>query len=408
MTPEHEETRQRDGLSLLLVLRYVTVPLAWAAVSSVASILSAGGLLPDGAPLLRWLWASLPWILAVRLALGYFFDVYLRTRRNIELPSLVVSLATWLTYLAVGLAMFRAQNASASALPLLATSAATSVVVGFALQPVLSNLFAGIVVSLDRPFRLNDLVRVGGVEGRVAAMSWHSTSIRTSENYEVILANTKLAEEPIVNLYYPHPMLMTRVRVGTDLTEPPYRVAHILIESARGQATLLDTPAPEAPLVEFAPDCAVYEVRAWVRDAADAGGAANDLRSRIWIAFRRHGLRLTFPGSVMRERHEIAPRNGGAPSLFCVSGALRGRTFPLIEPATIGRSPHCTVPLVSTEVSSEHARLEPDQHGWRLVDLGSRFGTLVNGIPATTRHLEDLDRITVADCEFIFEAADVR
>ena len=78
------------------------------------------------------------------------------------------------------------------------------------------------------------------------------------------------------------------------------------------------------------------------------------------------------------------------------------------ERVTIGRKPQNDIQIENLAVSSEHARLEPDQHGWRLVDLGSRFGTLVNGIPATTRHLEDLDRITVADCEFIFEAADVR
>jgi small-conductance mechanosensitive channel len=408
MTPQWQNTRPRDGLNLLLVVRYVTVPLAWAAVSISASLLAGGGLLPDGAPLVRWLWGCLPWITAVRLAIGYFFDVYLRTQRNIELPSLFVSLSAWLAYLAVGLVTFRLQNTSASAMPLLATSAATSVVVGFALQPALSNLFAGIVVSIDRPFRLNDLVRIGGIEGRVAAMSWHSTSIRTGDNYEVIIANTKLADEPIVNLHYPHPMLITRVRVGADLSEPPYRVTLILVEAARGLETLLDTPAPEASLVEFAPDCAVYEVRAWVGDAADAGGAANELRSRVWIAFRRNGLRLTFPGSVLREREADASPGGASPRLFCISGTLRGRSFPLTEAATIGRSPTCTVQLVSKEASSEHARLESDQQGWRVTDLGSRFGTLVNGTPVATRHLEDLDRIAVADCEFIFEACHVR
>ena len=110
-----------------LLLRHLAVPIAWAALSAALSFASATGLAPGLQPIVHWLWACLPWIVLMRVAALYLFDVHLRTSRNIELPALVPSLVIALAYGAIGFAVFRVQHPTFSVLPLLATSAITSV-----------------------------------------------------------------------------------------------------------------------------------------------------------------------------------------------------------------------------------------------------------------------------------------
>jgi small-conductance mechanosensitive channel len=127
---------------------------------------------------------------------------------------------------------------------LIATSAVTSLVLGLALQPILGNFFAGLVISIEKPFRLNDWIKVGEQEGRVVAITWRTTHLRTRDNDNLVIPNGKMAEERVLNYYYPHPVHREKVRVGAHYDEPPYRVHRVLLDCAAGVRGVLDSPAP--------------------------------------------------------------------------------------------------------------------------------------------------------------------
>src|SRR5262249_21345195 len=129
--------------------------------------------------------------------------------------------------------------------PLLATSAVTSLVLGLALQPILANFFAGLVISVERPFRINDWIQVGDQEGRVVAITWRTTHLRTRDNDNIVIPNAKLADERVHNFYYPHPLHLLRVRVPVHYRHPPYRVRRVLADAAQGVPGVLDKPSAE-------------------------------------------------------------------------------------------------------------------------------------------------------------------
>ena len=85
------------------------------------------------------------------------------------------------------------------------------------------------------------------------------------------------------------------------------------------------------------------------------------------------------------------------PQLFVLSGPLVGRSFELHGAAVLGRSPECGVVLADRSVSREHARIEPDGAGWRIVDLGSRNGIKVRGERVERAALHDLDEIVLGE-----------
>jgi pSer/pThr/pTyr-binding forkhead associated (FHA) protein len=91
--------------------------------------------------------------------------------------------------------------------------------------------------------------------------------------------------------------------------------------------------------------------------------------------------------------------------LYVAEGAERGHTLTLGAgaPLTVGRSRSSTLALTEPNASKEHLKIEWEDDAWTLTDLGSSFGTRVNGQPATRTALHPMDRIAIGNTVMIFE-----
>ncbi len=397
------------------LLRQVIFPLIVGA--GVAAIQVYLWIVPKAGPvavsLRNWLLAFLLIAGVLRLLGLYLFDVHLPARRGLRLPTMLPAVTMLLVYTIAALITLRLTFPKLDIAPLLATSAVTSLVLGLALQPILGNFFAGLVISAERPYRINDWIRVGDDEGRVVAINWRTTHIRTRDNDDIVLPNAKMADERILNFYYPHTMHMIRTVIGAHYETPPYRVRRTLLEAAHAVRGVLENPAPEIFLLDFADSAILYEVRTFIEDVAQAPRIHSDLRYRIWEELRREGIQIPYP---MRTIH-LEPRarkvgTGDATEpptapparLFVADGADRGKSLPLgAEPATVGRSRSCSLSLAEVNASKEHLRIEWTESGYLLTDLGSSYGTRVNGRAASAAQLRPFDRIAIGETVLVFE-----
>jgi small-conductance mechanosensitive channel len=468
------------------VVRQLTFPLV---VAALAATLDVFGRLRPGVP---WLPAALSWTLLflglitiLRLLALLLFDVHLLGQRGVRLPPLLPAVAMAVVYLVTALVTLKLRFPAFDVGPLLATSAVTSLVLGLALQPILANFFAGLVISLERPFRINDWIRVGEQqEGRVVAITWRTTHLRTRDNDNIVIPNAKLAEERVHNFYYPHPLHLERVRVPVHYKEPPYRVRRVLTDCAAGVPGTLDKPSPDVYVIAFEDSAVTYELRVWIDDVANSPRIASDLRSRAWEELRKAGMTIPYPTRTLhlaprsmarRQRSPAAPaataatagpgaagtraaesaiseaatepaetaggpraEPGGAeaaagagakaaarvagpdheaaappgaqedaptPSrLYVLEGPERGQSLALSgSPVTVGRSRSCTLPLTDPNASKEHLHIAWEAGSYVLTDLGSSFGTRLNGQAVSRAALSPLDRIAVGDTVMIFE-----
>ncbi|HEV8579003.1 MAG TPA: mechanosensitive ion channel domain-containing protein [Thermoanaerobaculia bacterium] len=349
----------------------------------------------------------------------YLFDVRLTAQKGMRLPPLLPTVAMILVYLITGFVTLRLTFPQFDLAPLIATSAVTSLVLGLALQPILANFFAGLVISLEKPFRINDWIKVGDQEGRVVAITWRTTHVRTRDNDNVLIPNSKLADERVLNYYYPHPVHLERVKVSAHYDEPPYRVRRVLLDCGAAVAGVLDKPAPDVYVLAFETSSILYELRIWIEDVAQAPRIASDVRARIWEEFRREGIVIPYPIQTLQIARPRRPRlaageeadEGPRPArLFVAEGPERGRSLDLDggTPATVGRSRSCSLPLTDPNASKEHLRLEWEDGAWVMTDLGSSHGTRVNGKPAERAVLEPFDRIAIGDTVMIFESDAIR
>jgi small-conductance mechanosensitive channel len=348
--------------------------------------------------------------LVLRLLGLYLFEIHLYAQKGVRMPPLLTAVAMAVVYLVTGLVTLRLTLPNLDVTPLVATSAVTSLVLGLALQPILSNFFAGLVISVERPFRINDWIRVGEHEGRVVTITWRTTHLRTRDNDNLVIPNGKLADERVLNYYYPHPMHMERIKVGADYKIPPYRVRRALLEATAGVTGALDKPSPDVYVLSFDENAILYELRVWIEDVVQGPRIASDIRARIWEEFKKAGITVPHPIRTLelppRPRRVAVPQDRPRLAhLYVAEGPDRGASLALDgETVTVGRSRDCKLRLNEPNASKDHLRIAWEDGAWRLTDLESSFGTQVNGQPTASRALAPLDRITIGGTVIIFES----
>jgi small-conductance mechanosensitive channel/CRP-like cAMP-binding protein len=188
----------------------------------------------------------------------------------------------------------------------MATTAVGAVVIGFALQDTLGNLFAGLAIQIEKPFRVGHWVTIGGKDGMVSEITWRATKIRTKAGNFVVVPNSVLSRDTITN--YSEPTLDTRVEVevGASYDTPPNDVKAAIQSALVGEPLIAPLPKAEVLLVDFAASSITYRVRVWTTDFAADERVRDRIRSRIYYAFRRRGISIPYPIQIQMEP-DVAP-----------------------------------------------------------------------------------------------------
>jgi CRP-like cAMP-binding protein len=187
---------------------------------------------------------------------------------------------------------------------LLTTSAVGAVVVGFALQDTLGNLFAGLAIQIEKPFRVGQWVQIADREGQVAEITWRATKLRTKAGQFLIVPNSVISKEPVLN--YSEPTVPTRIEieVGASYAVPPNDVKHAMQEAMANAPLVMRAPEPQVIIKGFGASSIDYAAQFWIEDYASDRTARDQVRTNIWYTFRRYNIEIPFPIQVQYERVE--------------------------------------------------------------------------------------------------------
>jgi small-conductance mechanosensitive channel/CRP-like cAMP-binding protein len=268
---------------------------AWLLLAFLGLEAAAGEGLGD-APVVLAL-ARLVFVLAlVNLVIALLVNPWRDNRPSDRFPAIVQDVAVIAVFLIIATMLLREQ--------LLATSAVGAVVVGFALQDTLGNFFAGLAIQIEKPFRVGHWIRVGDREGQVQEVTWRATKLLTKDDQFLILPNSIVSKDPILN--YSEPTIPTRIEidVGTSYLTPPNEV-RAGIERALAKAPLvMKARAPEIHLDAFGPSSLDFKVRFWIEDYARELDARDQVRTMIWYEFRRSNIEIPWPIQIEYSREE--------------------------------------------------------------------------------------------------------
>ncbi|MBI2933233.1 MAG: mechanosensitive ion channel family protein [Planctomycetes bacterium] len=182
--------------------------------------------------------------------------------------------------------------------PLLTTLGIGSLAVALALQDTLSNFFAGLHLTADRPLREGDYIRLdSGEEGHVITVGWRSARLRTPANNVIVVPNAKLARASITNFDLPERRLAITIRVPIAYGQDSRKAERVLAEtlaSAAGQVPgLLAEPTPTVLFHPGFGDLALeFSVTCHVASFDQQLSVQHELRHRFGERLRQEGIEL--------------------------------------------------------------------------------------------------------------------
>jgi len=203
---------------------------------------------------------------------------------------------------------------------LLATSGMFAMIIGLAIQVNISNIFAGIAINIDRPFRTGDWVIIGKFEeGVVTDITWRATRLRTRNGCILSIPNSEASETAIHNFSYPDDTYWQYFTVYVDQRHSPGRVKKILLDAALSVSAVLRDPPPttrylglnEGMTTLSKPWAANYLISVCVRDYGKKFIHNENIWERVYEHLNNDGIDLI----LERKNIQIQNKAAAAPHI---------------------------------------------------------------------------------------------
>jgi len=215
-------------------------------------------------------------------------------QRNIVIPRLLVDLFNAIALIAVALVLLnRVFDVDLNAV--LVTSTVASAVIGLAVQDTLGNVISGLALQLDRPFQVGNWIRVNDQEGEIIQMNWRTVTLQSIDHHLIVIANSNMARNDIVNYSRPSTQQRLRVSIGLSYTDPPGEVRRVLLRAVGQAEGVCAEPPPEVLIREYGESAIAYDAHYWVDDYARHQHVRDAVLTRIWYALQREGMSIPFP-----------------------------------------------------------------------------------------------------------------
>jgi small-conductance mechanosensitive channel len=206
------------------------------------------------------------------------------------------SVKTGIGYLGVAIAAIIGVSAAGIDLSSLAlVASALSVGIGFGLQNIVSNFVSGLILLVERPFKVGDWIVSGTSEGIVKRISVRATEIETFRKQSIIVPNSELINASLGNWTHRNRLTRAEIPVSVGCDANPQKVMDILLELVRGTPKILRNPEPHVEFLKFGPASLDFEMRFYLADLSDGMPIKNNLRIAILERFRREGIDFSYP-----------------------------------------------------------------------------------------------------------------
>ena len=179
----------------------------------------------------------------------------------------------------------------------LASAGVIGIAVGFAAKDTLANLFSGISIVADAPYKIGDyIVLDSGERGKVTRLGMRSTSLLTRDDVEVTIPNGVIANAKIIN-ESGGPWVKHRIRmpVGVAYGSDVDQVCSVLVEVAAGNPQVVKQPAARVRMRAFGNSSLDFELLAWIGHPELRGKVRHDLLMATYKALNENNIEIPFP-----------------------------------------------------------------------------------------------------------------
>ncbi len=172
---------------------------------------------------------------------------------------------------------------------------ALGVGIGFGLQNIVSNFASGLILLFERPIRVDDTIEVNNLIGNVKRIGARSSTLTTGQGAEVIVPNSTLLSNQVVNWTLSSPWRRVEILVGVTYGSDPQEVIKLLVGVAAGCPDVLQAPPPEAFFLGFGDSALNFELRFWSARQETWFQLKSDVSIGVAVALRDAGIEIPFP-----------------------------------------------------------------------------------------------------------------
>jgi small-conductance mechanosensitive channel len=177
---------------------------------------------------------------------------------------------------------------------------ALSVGIGFGLQFIAGDIASGFILLFERPARIGDWVTITGpdsriTEGRVQNINLRTTGVLTNDRITVIVPNSKLVNDNLVNWSYADRRSRISVPVGVSYDSDVDLVTDTLLRAAEDVTHVLPEPKPSVQFLGFGESSLDFRLLVWTDRPRRHPQIKSDINYRIWRLFKEAGIEVPFP-----------------------------------------------------------------------------------------------------------------
>ncbi len=178
--------------------------------------------------------------------------------------------------------------------PILASAGIAGIAIGFALKDILENVFAGILIFLDPPFRVGDIIQLDGLLGEIIEIGLRNTKIKTFDNNIISVPNSEILKAKLMNFNMPNDIVRVSLKIGVSYDTDPDLVKETVLEILKNNDKVLKDPEPQVLFMEFGDFALIFEVRFWVK-LENKLSTIDEVNTTIWKVFKEKGIEIPFP-----------------------------------------------------------------------------------------------------------------
>ena len=176
-------------------------------------------------------------------------------------------------------------------------SGAVAIGFGFGAQNIINNFISGWILMWERPIRIGDFLEIGDTTGTVESINTRSTQFRRVDGVHMLIPNSYLLENILVNWTLVDKLTRTTVRVGIAYGSPVRKAAELIELAAKEHPDVLKDPATSVLFEDFGDSALIFDLHIWVNASAERSlrKIRSDLRYKIDDLFHENNIVIAFP-----------------------------------------------------------------------------------------------------------------
>ncbi len=207
----------------------------------------------------------------------------------------VQSMLFYLLVLTVAMLSLRIVNVPLTAFTIL--GGALAIGIGFGSQNVMNNFISGLIMLVERPIRVGDLIEIEDLIGTVEHIGPRSTRVRAPQNMDIIVPNSSFLEKNVINWTLSDDRYRAQVIVGVAYGSPTRDVTKLIEKALEEHGKVLSKPAPVILFSDFGDNALIFEAHFWIvmRRLMERRIIESDIRFRVDSLFREAGIVIAYP-----------------------------------------------------------------------------------------------------------------